>query len=88
MGHLVGRTLHDGRSGRPHNFFGYHTDSQVLREKAPKFIPEFVGPVRAISMVPDCNMRAHNDHAIYKCRSKQRQAEKLEYEEHWQRDSQ
>ena len=59
---------------------------KVAGDKAPKLIPEGIGAMGAITMVPDGAMRAHEDHAVKKGNTQQVKVKIPEQEDKQTRD--
>jgi hypothetical protein len=67
------------------NLFRNYTDRKVLGNKAPESIPEFIGTMCTIAVMPDGTVRAHDDHAVQECRKQHPQAKILEQEQQKER---
>ena len=52
------------------NFFRNYIDCEILGEKTPEGMPEFISPMRTIPVVPNRPVGAHHYHTINKRRQK------------------
>jgi hypothetical protein len=63
------------------DLFGDDAEREVPCKELPEFIPELVGMMGTISMIPDGSMRTHDDHAVNESDGEDPDAEIFEEED-------